>query len=61
MTKHEWNVAFIRALLNYSMAIWKYRCEYMHKANIGSMDLQVRELAQKLRNKMLKKSIEIEK
>ena len=53
MTKNEWNVMFIRELLTYSQAIWKFRCDWMHNTRNGTIESQIRDMAMNLRNEIL--------
>jgi len=59
-TKREWNVSVIRALLQYSEAIWKARCTYVHEESQLTMENQTRMLALRIRNDLLKKPWKIE-
>jgi len=45
---NEWNIAVIRMLLNFSHDMWKYRCDYVHRASTLSIENQERETAWKI-------------
>jgi len=52
-TKREWNVNVIRALLQYSEAIWKARCTYVHEESHLTMETQTKVLAMRIRSNLL--------
>ena len=52
-TKREWNVNVIRALLQYSEAIWKARCTYVHEESQLTMETQTKMLAMRIRSNLL--------
>jgi len=50
--KNEWNVTLIKLLLNFSCAVWKVRCDYLHNESMLTTENQVRAMAWKLRNEL---------
>jgi len=53
LNRQEWNVHFIRSLLNFSMETWNARCEYVHEGQKVTIEAQVRNMAQQLRYDIL--------
>jgi len=48
-TRNEWNIWLVRALLAYSKAIWKNRCNFYHEQSNMNMEKQTRILAIELK------------
>ena len=46
---HEWNVSFIRALLNMAHSIWKFRCEHQQESGNAIMQQQLSSMARELK------------
>ena len=44
-TSEKWGRWFIRALIDTTISIWKYRCELLHDRKEGTMETRLRDLA----------------
>jgi len=53
LNQKEWNVAFIRALLQFSGHMWMERCNYLHNLSNMTMEKQMRLMAWKMKEMLV--------